>query len=353
MSQGRYLLLCIFFVMTLFVPLPRKTLLNAKKVELLGTGATLPYPFYSKIFYEYWKKTGIEVNYQAIGSGGGQQQLLNMAVDFGASDAFMSDEALADAPGKILHLPTCLGAVAISYHLPGDPQLKFTPEVVADIFLGEISTWNDEKIVAINPMCDLPSMDIFVIHRSDGSGTTLVFSDYLCKVSKKWRTRVGRGKALNWPVGLGAKGNQGVAGMIKIFPGAIGYIELGYALSNKMTTGEVRNSTGHFILPDPFSTRNAANVSLPPDTRIYLTNTKTEKGYPISSFSWILIFQEQAYKGRTEQKARHLVNLLWWITHGAQRYAEPLHYVSLSETVQQRAENILKKMTYNGKPLLK
>lgn len=353
MGQSKYLLLCIFIMVTLFVPLPRSALSNAKKVELLGAGATLPYPFYSKIFYAYWKKTGIEVNYQAIGSGGGQQQLMNMAVDFGASDAFMSDEALAEVPAKILHLPTCLGAVAISYHLPGGPELRFTPDLVVDIFLGEVTKWNDEKIIKANPGLDLPGMDIFVIHRSDGSGTTLVFTDYLCKVSNKWCKRVGKGKAVNWPTGLGAKGNLGVAGMIRIFPGAIGYVEYGYALSNNMTIGALRNKSGHFIKPNPASTRIASNVPLPADTRIYLTNTETKGGYPISSFSWILVFQEQAYKGRSEQEARELVNLLWWITHNAQRYAEPLHYVSLSENVQKKVETIIKKMTYNGKPLLR
>lgn len=194
------LVLLLIFIM----PLP-----GANGVDLLGAGATFPYPLYSKMFYVYWQETGAKINYQAIGSGGGQRQLIRMTVDFGGSDAFMSDESLAQAPAPILHIPTCLSAVVVTYNLPGNPQLRFTPDLVSDIFLGKITKWNDKKVTEINPEKKLPDMNIAVVHRSDGSGTTFVFTDYLSKTSDAWKRRVGRGKAVNWPVGLGAKGNPG------------------------------------------------------------------------------------------------------------------------------------------------
>jgi len=238
-----------------------------KGVELLGAGATFPYPLYSKVFYSYWKETGIKVNYQPIGSGGGIRQLVNRTVDFGGSDAFMSDEALSKSPAKIFHVPICIGAVVLTYNLPGNPELKFTPEVVADIFLGKIRRWNDQSIEEINPGIRLPEIDIMVIRRSDGSGTTFVFTDYLTRVSKEWDTKVGRGKAVNWPIGLGAKGNPGVTGLIRNLPGTIGYTELGYALLNGLPVARLLNKYGEFIKPSTASTSKAAAIPLPMDTR--------------------------------------------------------------------------------------
>ena len=228
----------------------------AKAVDLLGAGATFPYPLYSKMFYVYWQRTGIKINYQAIGSGGGQRQLVKMTVDFGGSDAFMSDDALAGAPAEILHIPTCLGAVVVTYNLPGAPQLKFTPNLITDIFLGKVTKWNDERIVEINPDVELPDMNIVVVYRSDGSGTTFVFTDYLSKVSGHWKKRVGRGKAVNWPVGFGSKGNPGVAGVLKYFPGTVGYLELGYAILNRMPVALFQNKAGLFTKPSPISVSN-------------------------------------------------------------------------------------------------
>jgi len=326
---------------------------EASATELLGAGATFPYPLYSKMFYVYWKTTGIKINYQAIGSGGGQRQLLQMTVDFGGSDAFMSDKALQKAPGKILHIPTCLGAVAISYNLPGSPELKFTPDVVADIFLGKITQWDDKRILEINPDKELPGMSIVVVHRSEGSGTTFVFTDYLSKVSKQWSQRVGKGKAVNWPVGLGSKGNPGVAGLIKYFPGAIGYVEFGYALMNRMPVALVQNKAGRFIKPGAASISIAADVPLPEDTRISITNTGAPEGYPVSSFTWILAFEEQGYKGRPKDKADTLVNALWWMIHEGQRYAKPLHYAPLPANTIEKAEKLIRVMTHNGEPLFK
>ena len=320
-------------------------------MELLGAGATFPYPLYSKMFYVYWQATGIKTNYQAIGSGGGQRQLLNMSVDFGGSDAFMDDEALEKAPAKILHIPICLGAVAITYNLPGDPELRFTPNLLSEIFLGNITRWNDKRILNINAHPRLSDRDIVVVHRSEGSGTTFVFSDYLSKVNDNWEKKVGRGKAVNWPVGLGSKGNPGVAGLIKYFPGAIGYVELGYALSNQLPAALLKNKAGEFIRPGTTSASVAANVSIPEDTRISITNTDAKEGYPISSFTWILVFKEQAYRGRSYEKAKALKNLLWWMIHEGQRYAKPLHYAPLPESAVIKAEKLISAITYDGKAI--
>ena len=300
------------------------------------------------MFYTYWQKTGVRINYQAIGSGGGQRQLINMTVDFGGSDAFMSDEALAKAPSEILHIPTCLGAVVITYNLPQNPNLRFTPGLVADIFLGRVTKWNDKRIMALNPEVVFPPEHIVVVHRSDGSGTTFVFTDYLSKVSYEWRQEVGTGKAVNWPVGLGSKGNPGVAGIIRYFPGAIGYVELGYALRNSMPVALLQNKAEDFIEPNTVSTSVAADVTLPEDTRISITNTNAPQGYPISSFTWILVFKEQAYRGRSKEKARALSKALWWITHEGQRYAAPLYYAPLPPEAIRKAEKNIRSITYNG-----
>jgi phosphate transport system substrate-binding protein len=341
--------LCTFLASILMVLSP----LSAAGAELLGAGATFPYPLYSKMFYTYWQATGIKINYQAIGSGGGQRQLLKRTVDFGGSDTFMSDEALKKAPAPVIHIPICLGAVAITYNLAGGPEVRFTPDLITDIFLGNITKWNDARIIEVNPAINLPDMDIVVVHRSEGSGTTFVFTDYLSKVSDQWQKRVGRGKAVNWPTGLGSKGNAGVAGLIKHFPGSIGYVELGYALLNRMPAGLVRNNTGQFIRPGTTSASMAANVPLPDDMRVSITNTDAVEGYPISSFTWILVFKEQAYRGRSEEKAKTLANMLWWMTHEGQKYAQPLHYATLSAKAAKIAEKLIKTMTYNGQPIFR
>jgi len=341
------LLTCFFLLLCLFTcPATR-----AGGMELIGAGATFPYPLYSKLFYVYWQQTGTKINYQAIGSGGGQRQLVNMTVDFGGSDAFMSDEDLRKAPAEILHVPTCLGAVAVTFNLPGNPQLRFTPDIIADIFLGKVARWNEPRIIAANPGQELPDQDIVVVHRSEGSGTTFVFTDYLSKVSDAWEKRVGRGKAVNWPVGLGSKGNPGVAGVIKYFSGAIGYVELGYALLNDMPVALIRNKAGRFVRPDPKTTSIAADIPLPEDTRVTLTDTEAPLGYPISSFTWLLVFKDQAYRGRSEAKGKALTGALWWMIHEGQQYAGPLHYAPLSPEARKKAENIIRAMSYYGSPI--
>src|SRR4030042_3772167 len=311
---------------------------HAKEVELIGAGATFPYPLYSKLFDGYKREYGVKVNYQAIGSGGGIRQLINKTVDFGGSDAIMSDKDLAEAPAPILHIPTCAGAVVVTYNLSGNPQLRFTPDVIADIFLGKISKWNDRRISEINPGVKLPDMTVTVVHRSDGSGTTSIFSDYLSKVSREWKEKVGAGTSLNWPTGLGGKGNPGVAGLVKQTPGSFGYVELIYALQNKMSYGTIKNKKGSFVKPTIASTSLAANTALPDDMKADLTDTDSAGGYSISGFTWILVYKEKNYRQRKEEKAKALVNLLWWMTHEGQKCAEPLHYAPLSKEAVGKAE---------------
>jgi phosphate transport system substrate-binding protein len=320
--------------------------------EILGAGATFPYPLYSKMFDAYGKEKGVKVNYQSVGSGAGIQQLTSKTVDFGASDAFMSDEEMSKAPAKVVHIPICLGAVTIVYNLEGITNLKLSADVLGDIFLGKIKKWDDEKIKSINPDAKLPGKEINVVHRSDGSGTSFIFTDYLSKVNEGWKSSVGTGKSVNWPVGLGAKGNEGVGGLVKQTPASIGYVELIYALQNNMPMASLKNKKGNFIAPTLKSTNAAANVSLPEDTRVSLTNSDADEGYPIVSFTWILLYQEQKYENRSEEKARELLKLLSWMVHEGQQYAEPLSYAILATEAVKKADAILKSVTYAGKPLL-
>lgn len=325
----------------------------AKDVELIGAGATFPYPLYSKMFDVYNKEYGVKVNYQAIGSGGGIRQLISKTVDFGGSDAIMSDKDLAEASSPILHIPTCAGAVVVTYNLSGNPQLRFTPDVIADIFLGKITKWNDRRISTINPGAKLPDINITVVHRSDGSGTTFIFSDYLSKVSAEWKEKVGTGPSLNWPAGLGGKGNPGVAGLVKQTPGSIGYVELIYALQNKMPYGMVKNNKGKFVTATIASTSYAADTNLPDDMKVSLTDTDVPEGYPISGFTWILVYKEQNYAEKSEEKAKELVKLLWWMIHEGQKNAEPLHYAPLSKKAVEKAEKLIKSISYKSSVVMK
>jgi phosphate transport system substrate-binding protein len=321
--------------------------------EIIGAGATFPFPLYSKMFDVYGKEYNAKVNYQAIGSGGGIRQLINKTVDFGGSDAIMSDEDMKAAGAPVVHIPTCAGAVVVTYELPGEPEVRFTPDLTADIFLGKIKKWNDLRIVAQNPGLTLPNLDITVIHRSDGSGTTNIFSDYLSKVSKEWKDKVGTGTALNWPVGLGAKGNPGVAGLVKQTPGSVGYVELIYALQNKMPYGTLQNKSGKFIKPTLAATSAAANITLPDDMKVSLTDSSAPDGYPISGFTWILLYKDQKYGDKTMDKAKAVVTLVWWMTHEGQKYAEPMQYAPLSRNAQEKAEKLLKSVNYGGAALVK
>lgn len=343
----------ILITITIAISLMLTISAHAQKIELNGTGATFPYPLYTKMFDTYFKNSGVKVNYQAIGSGAGITQLINKTVDFGATDAFMTDSELKQAGREVLHIPIVLGSVVLTYNLPGNPKINLSPDVIADIYLGKITEWNDPRIVKDNPKISLPNLNIVVVHRSDGSGTTYIFSDYLCKVSRDWNKGPGRGKSLNWPTGLGAKGNPGVAGLVKQLPGAIGYVELIYALQNNMPVASIKNKSGEFIYPSLRATSTSAKVDIPPDTRVSITDTTAKDGYPISGFTWIVIYKEQKYGNRTKEKAEALLKLLWWMTHEGQSLAEPLQYAPLPKDVITKVEVLLKSATYGGSKLLK
>jgi phosphate transport system substrate-binding protein len=320
---------------------------------ILGAGSTFIYPLFSKMFSDYNSKTGIQVNYQSIGSGGGILQLTNKTVDFGASDGPLNDEQTTKIGVPVLHIPQASGAVVITYNLPGNNNLiNLTPDIIADIFLGKIKAWNDARITSINKGVDIPAFPILVAHRSDGSGTTNIFTNYLSKVSPEWKTKVGSGGAVNWPAGLGGKGNEGVSGLVKQTPGAIGYVELIYALQNKMDYAKIKNKKGNFITPSLASVTAAGNVKLPDDSKIFITDTDAGDGYPISGFTWVIIYKDQNYNGRSMDRASKLLKLLWWNIHDGQTFAAPLNYAPLSKEALKVAEKILKSATYNGKSIL-
>ncbi len=325
----------------------------AAEGELIGAGATFPQPLYSKMFDTYFQQHKIKINYQGIGSGGGINQLIKKTVDFGGTDAFMTEKELKDANAKVLHIPTCLGAVVVTYNLPGNPKLRLTPEVIAQIFLGKIKKWNDTSIQSLNKDVKLPDLSITVVRRADGSGTTYIFSEYLTKVSSEWKEKIGTGKSLNWPEGfIGQKGNPGVAGYIKQTPGAVGYVELLYALQNKMPFASIKNKSGNFIEPTPKSVSNAAKVKIPDDTNVSLTDTTAKDGYPISGFTWLIFYKEQNYSGRSLKRAESLAKLLMWMVTEGQKYVEPLQYSPLPKEASEAAQKIIKSMTYNEKPIL-
>jgi len=322
------------------------------QVLMNGAGATFPYPLYSKWFDEYAKvDQRVRFNYQSIGSGGGIRQIMARTVDFGASDGPMTDAQLKKAPGELFHIPMVMGAVVATYNLPGNPTLRFTPEVLVDIFLGKITRWNDSRIQATNPEANLPSQPIIVVHRSDGSGTTYIWVDYLSKVSKEWEQKVGRGTSVRWPVGLGGKGNEGVAGQVKNTPGAIGYVELAYAITDKLPVAAIRNRAGRFVEPSIESTTAAAAgaaKNMPADFRVSLTNPPGEDAYPVAGFTWLLLYKEQP----DEARGRALVKFLWWAIHDGQKYAPSLLYAPLPPQVVKMVEAKIRQITHRGEPLL-
>jgi phosphate transport system substrate-binding protein len=299
-----------------------------------GAGATFPYPIYSKWFDEYAKvDPSVRFNYQSIGSGGGIKQILSQTVDFGATDGPMSDENLGKAPGKILHIPTVAGAVVLTYNLPGNPALKLDADTIAGIFLGQIKKWNDPKLAALNAGARLPEQDIVVVHRSDGSGTTFIFTDYLSKVSGEWKGKVGNNTSVNWPAGIGGKGNEGVSGQVKQTPGAIGYVELIYAVQNKMPYAEVKNSAGEFVKPTAESVTAAlAAANIPDDFRFSMTNASGKDAYPIAGATWLLVYEQQ----KDAAKGKKLVAFLKWAMGDGEKMAKDLDYAPLPESVQQR-----------------
>jgi len=303
--------------------------------KLNGAGATFPYPIYSKWFSEFSQSSGgVQINYQSIGSGGGIRQVTTGTVDFGASDAPMTDEQLAQSKVKLLHLPTVLGAVVPIYNLPGVAKgLKFAPDVLADIYLGKITSWNDARIAKDNPGVQLPNQEVFVVHRSDGSGTTYIFTDSLSKVSNDWENGPGKGGGVNWPKGIGGKGNEAIAGMVRQTPGAIGYVELIYAMQNKIAYGEIRNAAGTWVSAtiDGVTEAAASMKTMPADYRVSITNAPGKNAYPISSFTWLLIPKQFA----DASKGAAVKGFLGWMLDKGQSEASSMGYAPLPAQVQE------------------
>jgi phosphate transport system substrate-binding protein len=325
--------------------------LAGEAATLNGAGGTFPAPLYQKWFDEYVKVTRIQVNYQAIGSGGGIQGIQNQTVDFGASDAPMTDDQLQAARGgPIFHIPTALGAIVPTYDIPElSARLKFTGDTLAGIYLGDIARWNDPKLVADNPALASIDQDIVVVHRSDGSGTTFGFTDYLSSVSPRWAETVGKGTSVDWPVGLGGSGNPGVAGEVQQNPYSIGYVELIYALQNNLAYGVVKNRAGNFVEPSLESVTAAASAaanSVPSDMRFSIIDAPGDASYPLSTATWLLV-----YKNLTDQpKATALTRTLWWVTHDAQKFNADLQYATVPDALTHQSENFIKQINVNGSP---
>ncbi len=321
--------------------------------KLTGAGATFPNPIYTKWFDAYNKKTGIEINYQSIGSGGGIRQYTEGTVDFGATDGPMNESQIQAVSGNVLHVPAVLGAVVVTYNLPtlGDTKLRFDGNLLVDIFMGRVTKWNDPKIAALNPGVKLPGIDLIVVHRSDGSGTTYVFTDYLNKFSREWKDKVGYATSVNWPVGLGGKGNEGVTQQVKQVEGALGYVELIYALSNNLPYAQVKNPAGNFSTPSLESvTAAAAGIKLPKDTdfRVSITNAPGADAYPIASFTWLLVRKDN----KDTAKAKLIRDFLtWMITPEAQRMASDLHYAPLPAPVIALVQERLSTLKAGGKSI--
>jgi phosphate transport system substrate-binding protein len=334
---------------------PEKPAPTGNTVSLTGAGATFPAPLYTKWFDEYNKLTGVKVNYQAIGSGAGISQITEGTVDFGASDGIMTAEQLTKAESKsgpILHIPMTDGAVAVIVNLSGitSGQLKLTGDLLANIYLKKIAKWNDPAIAAINPNLKLPDTAIAVVHRSDGSGTTFIFTNYLSAISLDWKAQVGNATSVKWPGDIGGQGNAGVAGQVQQLPGAIGYVELAYAIQNKIPWAALKNSAGKFIEPSLMATTKAAEgVTLRDDMKVMLTNSSNADAYPIVGFTWLLAYVNQTDKAKGEALAK----MLWWAIHDGQKYTEALSYGSLAAPAVAKAENQILSIKYQGQPLIK
>lgn len=321
-------------------------------ISLQGAGATFPNPLYQKWLSEFSKQhPNTRIDYQSIGSGGGIKQIQSRTVDFGASDAPMTDAELKSAPAELIHIPTVLGAVVITYNLEGVSKLlRFSPDVIADVFLGKITKWNDPRIQADNADANLPAADITVVHRADGSGTSFVFTDYLSKVSADWKEKVGADKSPKWPVGQGGKGNEGVTGQVKQQPNTIGYVELAYAVQNKLPAALIKNASGRFVEASIDAVTAAAAASAattPDDLRVSITNARGDDVYPISSYTYILAYKDQ----KNEAKGKALVKFLWWGIHDGESFAKDLQYAPLPSEIVKRAEAKINLITSGGKPL--
>lgn len=326
---------------------------GGKKVLINGAGASFPNPLYSRWIAEYCRlEKNVQINYQSIGSGAGIQQFSQKVIDFGGTDAPMSDEQLASALGEVLHIPTVMGAVAVTYNIPEvKGKLRLSQDVLADIYLGKIKKWNDRRLKDQNPEVTLPDRAILVVHRSDGSGTTNIFTDYLSSVSPEWKQKVGQGTAVDWPVGVGGKGNEGVSRQVQATAGSIGYVELAYALLNKLPYALLKNSAGQLVEPSVEGTMAAAAGTagkMPDDLRVSIVNAPGSEAYPIAGYTYILVYKEQS----DPAKGRALAKFLWWLIHEGDQIAINLHYAPLPEEVQKKVEVKLKSVSFKGKPLL-
>lgn len=325
---------------------------NRKAQELSGAGATFPLPFYNVVFEQFGQVNGDQVAYGGIGSGGGIRNLRDKIVDFAGSDAFLSDKEMAEM-AAVVHIPTCMGAVVVAYNLDGVNELKLSGEIIADIFAGEIKMWNDERLVALNPNVKLPSEAIVPVYRSDGSGTTFVFTDYLTKVSPMWASKYGAGKSVNFSSGQAAKGNPGVAGVIKQTKNTIGYVGSEYAFAQKIPYARVENQQGEFVLPSSKSISAAASGEIPTDTRCSITNSPVSGAYPISTFTWMIIYKEQNYSDRTKEQAMATLDLLKYIlSDEAQNITSEVHYAPLPAKAKELSVTNLKTVTYDGITML-
>ena len=317
---------------------------------LIGAGATFPYPLYKKWISEYQKSADARITYSAVGSGKGIGQVMEKSVDFGATDVSLSEEEIIKLPAEIVHIPTCVGAVVVPYNLPNNPQLNLTPSTLADIFLGRIRIWNDKQLMEVNPGINLPALDIVVIHRSDPSGTSYQFTRYLNRISREWSETCGAGKEVRWPVGMGVDGNSRIVDMIQHVPGSIGYTEMTYASEKGLVMASLRNESGTFIQP----TLESISIGIAESEELKChTNDapSVSKGYPIAGFSYVVVYKEQAYDGRSRDRATNLAKLLWWMVHEGQSFNNGLLYGTLPAYHVVQAKALIRSMTYEGKPL--
>lgn len=322
---------------------------EASKTTITGAGATFPLPFYNLAFKTYGNESN-PVSYGGIGSGGGIRSLKDKIVDFCGSDAYLGEAEMKTMP-DVLHIPTCMGAVVIALNIPNISTLNITGEIIADIYLGKITKWNDKSIASINPNVKLPNKKIIPVYRSDGSGTTFVFSYYLSQISKDWDKTVGKGKSLKWPTGIASKGNPGVIGTISQTPYSFGYVGSEYAFMTKVPTANVKNKSGKFITPSISSISASAKSELPNDMRAMITNSSAIDAYPISCFTWIILYKEQNYNDRSVEQAKSTLNLIKWVINDGQKLAEKVNYAPIPESAKEKATNLLKEVTYNGKKI--
>lgn len=343
----------ILFLVILFIT--SFTLIRAEKTDFIikGAGATFPSPLYEEWINQYEKQTRVRISYDAIGSGGGIKSLKDREIDFGATDAFLSDNELIETKSEILHIPTCLGAVVIVYNLPGKPVIRLTPQLISEIFIGKISRWSDPKISKVNPGYKLPNLKITVVHRSESSGTTFIFTNYLSKSSTSWKTEVGDGKLVRWPIGIGVETNPGIARIVKKIEGAMGYVELNFAIQAELPTAMIKNKSGKFIMPNMTSINLASRIDLPDDTRTLIIDTSASGGYPISAFTWLIFYKEQNYNKRSLKRAQTLADFLWWCIHEGQKYSNKMNYGVLSPQAVRKAEIIIRKLTYDDQSIMK